>query len=44
MQSFSDKIKTNTSKSKEVNPDKPKKYRKPDYSKQRIAKRQELEN
>ena len=29
------------SEAKEVNPDKQKKYRKPDYSKQRIAKRQE---
>lgn len=44
MQSFTEKIKINTSKTKEVNLDKPRKYRKPDYSKQRNAKRQEPEN
>lgn len=44
MQSFTEKIKITTSKPKEVSPDKPKKYRKPDYTKQRNAKRQELEN
>jgi hypothetical protein len=44
MQSFTEKIKINTSKPREVNLDKPKKYRKPDYTKQRNAKRQEIEN